>query len=74
MQREAQEELLKAATEANQLSEARYKAGRDSFLILLDAQRTLYAAQQALVTTRLQEQANRVALYKALGGGWKERG
>ena len=41
---------------------------------LLDAQRTLYAAQQALVTTRLQEQANRVALYKALGGGWKERG
>ncbi len=73
-QQQAQEELLKAATEAHQLSEARYKAGRDSFLILLDAQRTLYSAQQALVTTRLAEQANRVALYKALGGGWKERG
>jgi multidrug efflux system outer membrane protein len=72
-QRAAQEARLAAATEARQLSEARYKAGRDSYLVLLDAQRTMYAAQQALVTTRLQEQANRVALYKALGGGWKER-
>jgi outer membrane protein, multidrug efflux system len=73
-QREAQEALLAAATEAHQLSDARYKAGRDSYLVLLDAQRTLYSAQQAMVATRLQEQANRVALYKALGGGWKERG
>jgi len=40
---------------------------------LLDAQRTLYAAQQALVSTRLAEQANRVNLYKALGGGWVEQ-
>lgn len=73
-QRRAQEDLVEAATEAHDLSEARYKAGRDSYLLLLIQQRTLYAAQQALVTTRLQEQANRVALYKALGGGWKERG
>jgi multidrug efflux system outer membrane protein len=73
-QREAQEALLQAATEAHDLSQARYKAGRDSYLLLLVQQRTLYAAQQALVATRLQEQANRVALYKALGGGWKERG
>lgn len=73
-QRAAQESLVAAATEAHKLSEARYKAGRDSYLVFLDAQRTLYGAQQALVVTRLQEQANRVALYKALGGGWKERG
>lgn len=73
-QRQAREATLQAATEAQALSEARYRAGRDSFLTLLDAQRTLYAAQQALVATRLQEQANRVALYKALGGGWKDRG
>jgi multidrug efflux system outer membrane protein len=72
-QREAQEALLAAATEAHDLSEARYRSGRDSYLVLLDAQRTLYAAQQSVVTTRLQEQANRVALYKALGGGWKEQ-
>lgn len=72
-QRAAQEALLEAATQAHELSKARYEAGRDSYLVLLDAQRTLYAAQQALVTTRLAEQANRVTLYKALGGGWKER-
>lgn len=69
----AQQALLAAATRAHQLSQARHDAGRDSYLALLDAQRTLYAAQQAVVTTRLAEQANRVTLYKVLGGGWSER-
>lgn len=73
-QREAQEALVEAAARANDLSLARYKAGRDSFLVQLDAQRTLYAAQQALIATRLAEQANRVTLYKVLGGGWQENG
>jgi multidrug efflux system outer membrane protein len=72
-QRAAQEAQVASAAEARKLSEARYKAGRDSYIIFLDAQRTLYIAQQLLVNTRLQEQQNRVALYKALGGGWKER-
>ncbi len=71
-QRMAQEALLRAATRAHELSKARYDAGRDSYLILLDAQRTLYAAQQSLVATLLAEQANRVTLYKVLGGGWVE--
>jgi len=71
-QRAAQEENLKAAEEAQELSRVRYEGGRDSFLVLLDAQRTLYAAQQAVIATRLAEQSNRVALYKVLGGGWKE--
>ena len=39
-----------------------------------DAQRTLYAARQSLVATQLAEQANRVTLYKVLGGGWSEAG
>ncbi|MEI2456851.1 efflux transporter outer membrane subunit [Lysobacter firmicutimachus] len=72
-QRQAQEALVEAAARADQLSTARYKAGRDSYLNQLDAQRTLYAAQQGLVSTRLAEQANRVTLYKVLGGGWNER-
>lgn len=72
-QRLAQEALLEAAARAHELSEARYKGGRDSYLVLLDAQRTLYGARQSLVTTQLAEQANRVTLYKVLGGGWKER-
>ncbi len=72
-QRQAQEDLVEAAAKADELSTARYKAGRDSYLNQLDAQRTLYGAQQGLVTVRLSEQSNRVALYKVLGGGWNER-
>lgn len=54
---------------AARLSEARYRNGIDSFLTTLDAQRTLYSAEQALVTTRLARESNLVALYSALGGG-----
>jgi len=71
-QKEAQQALVTAATRADQLSRARYEAGRDSYLVLLDSQRTLYQAQQSLVTTRLAEQSNRVTLYQVLGGGWHE--
>ena len=70
-QRAAAERLLTAATRAEQLSNARYKAGYDSYLNLLDAQRTLYSAQQGLVSARLAEQSNRVSLYTAMGGGWQ---
>lgn len=69
-QRASREALLAAAENADDLSKRRYEAGADSYLVLLDAQRTLYAAQQTLVTTQLAEQINRVTLYKALGGGW----
>ncbi len=72
-QRAALEAQVAAARQAEELSQARYQAGRDSFLVLLDAQRTLYLAEQDLVATRLAEQSNRVTLYKVLGGGWKER-
>ena len=59
------------AQDAHRLSRERYTAGRDSFLVLLDAQRTLYAAQQALIAARFADQVNRVTLYRVLGGGWK---
>ena len=39
---------------------------------MLDAQRSLFAAQQALVQTQAPQVQNLVALYKALGGGWTE--
>ena len=73
-QYEAQRALVEAATRAERLSRIRYQAGRDSYLGLLDAQRTLYAAQQGLLATRFSRQTNRLTLYKVLGGGWKERG
>ena len=68
----AQEALVDAATRAESLAQARHDAGLDSSLVRLDAQRTLYATQQALVATRMAEQRNRVTLYKVLGGGWQE--
>jgi len=73
-QRAARQATVDAATEADRLSRARYEAGLDSYLVLLVAQRTLYLAEEALVLTQLAEQANRVTLYKALGGGWQETG
>jgi multidrug efflux system outer membrane protein len=70
-QLDAQRRLVDAATAGFQLSDARYRAGVDSYLGLLDAQRALYAAEQDLIGVRLAETANRVALYKVLGGGWR---
>ncbi len=71
-QRQALEALVLAAGDADRLARARYQAGQDSYLNTLVTQRTLFLAQQDLVALRLAEQANRVALYKALGGGTRE--
>jgi len=68
---DARSELVSAAKESYRLSEARYRGGLDSHLVLLDAQRSQYAAEQELIATRLAEASNRVMLYKVLGGGWK---
>ncbi|MDO9358131.1 MAG: efflux transporter outer membrane subunit [Polaromonas sp.] len=54
------------------LSDLRYQNGIASQLDLLDAQRSLFAAQQAVVQTRLLQLQNQVTLYKTLGGGWKD--
>ena len=71
-QRTAQETLAEATRQAYTLALRRYQVGRDSYLEVLDSQRSDYAARQSLITTRLAEQNNRVTLYKALGGGWRE--
>jgi multidrug efflux system outer membrane protein len=68
----SQRALVAATEQAERLSQARYDAGLDSFLTLLDARRAAYGARQSLVSTRLAQQANQVALYKVLGGGWRE--
>lgn len=64
----AQTGMVAATQKAFELSEARFKAGVDNYLTVLDAQRSLYAAQQTLITLRLSEQLNRVTLWKVLGG------
>jgi len=65
----AQESLVHAAAETYRLSDARYSKGIDSYLSVLDAQQSLYAAQQRLVALRLGRLANQVRLYAVLGGG-----
>jgi multidrug efflux system outer membrane protein len=49
----------------------RYQQGVDNYLNVLVAQRSLYAAQQSLITTQLGRLNQQITLYKALGGGWK---
>lgn len=60
-----------ASQQALDRAESAYRLGSASQLELLDAQRQLTAAQQALVTLRQTEQANRVNLLRALGGRWQ---
>lgn len=68
----AQQALVDANTKSLELSTARFRSGADSYLAVLDAQRSLYAAQQSLITLKLAEQSNRITLFKALGGGWRD--
>ena len=68
----AQQALLSAAVKAYQLADMRYRGGIDSYLSALDAQRSLYSAQQQLQSVRLIRLQNLVTLYKALGGGQRE--
>lgn len=69
----AQQQLVEASDKSYRIYEARYKNGADTFQNALIAQRSLYAAQQGLITVRLAEQTSRVTLYKVLGGGWQVR-
>ncbi|HOP40835.1 MAG TPA: AdeC/AdeK/OprM family multidrug efflux complex outer membrane factor [Geobacteraceae bacterium] len=66
---QAQQSLADATAQSFRLSEARYEKGVDSYLNVLDSQRSLYAAQQNLISVRLARLANLVTLYKVLGGG-----
>ncbi len=65
----AQQSLVDAMAVVYRLSEMRYEKGIDSYLSVLDAQRSLYGAQQGLILLRLASVNNIVTLYKTLGGG-----
>jgi multidrug efflux system outer membrane protein len=68
-QQDALQSLVNSLEETYRLSETLYKAGMDSYLSVLVAQRSMYAAQQRLVDIRLARLSNLVTLYKVLGGG-----
>lgn len=64
----ATERQQAAAADVLTLEEARYRAGIDSFLNVLDAQRSYYGVQETLVNTRRTAAQNRVSVYQSLGG------
>lgn len=68
----AQQSLVHALAESHRLATARYEKGIDSYLAVLDAQRSLFAAQQTLVALRRAQVATQVNLYSALGGGGQD--
>ncbi|MDR2891755.1 MAG: efflux transporter outer membrane subunit [Deltaproteobacteria bacterium] len=63
--------LMDVAGQSYELSNIRYDVGVDSFLNVLDAQRSYFSAQQAFINTILSREINTLNLYKALGGGWE---
>jgi NodT family efflux transporter outer membrane factor (OMF) lipoprotein len=68
----AQARVVEAESVRVRLARLRFDSGVASYLDLLDAQRSLFTAQQGLVQTRLARLQNQVQLYRALGGGWTE--
>ena len=65
-----QVQVEERAREALRLAEVRYREGADDLLSVLDAQRTLFDAQDQLALVRLDRLEAAVALFRALGGGW----
>jgi outer membrane protein, multidrug efflux system len=71
-QSRAQQAQASAEAVRYKLADLRFRNGAASSLDVLDAQRSVFAAQQAAIQTRLALLQNQVTLYKALGGGWSE--
>ncbi len=72
IRRESLSQSVQANEQALELSTQLYKSGLADFLHVLDSERSLYAAQDALVQSDQTVSLNLVQLYKALGGGWQE--
>ncbi|TMS56942.1 efflux transporter outer membrane subunit [Imbroritus primus] len=71
---DSQQKVRDAQAERLKLADLRYRNGVASYLELLDAQRELFSADQALVQARQARLVNAIDLYKALGGGLSETG
>jgi multidrug efflux system outer membrane protein len=71
-QLQAQTAQLEAEKTRMGLTDLRFKNGAANSFDVLDAQRSLFTAQQAVVQVQLQQLQNLVTLYKVLGGGWTE--
>ena len=68
----AQKNLIQTAKETYDLAHTRYKNGIIRYINVLDAQRTLFQAEQNAIEIEKLQLSNLVNLYKVLGGGWEE--
>lgn len=66
-----QEEAVAAAQTAFELADTRYRAGADTLINVLDAQRTLFQARDQVAQIRAARLQATVSLFRALGGGWR---
>jgi NodT family efflux transporter outer membrane factor (OMF) lipoprotein len=69
--RRALADAVDANRQAVELATQQYQQGVVDFLTVLEAQRSLYAAQDSLTQSEVQISTDLVSLYKALGGGWE---
>lgn len=65
-----QQQIVVQAREALRIAEVRYREGVDDLLTVLEAQRTLFQAEDQLAQLRLARLQAAISLFKALGGGW----
>jgi outer membrane protein, multidrug efflux system len=70
-QLQAQRALVSESEQSEAITKARYSHGIDSHFALLDAERSLFEAQQNEIIVHQRTLSNLIDLYKALGGGWK---
>ena len=66
----AQQANLDANKDYYELAKMRYKQGNDSYIDLLDAQRSFFSARESELSSHLNLLTSRISLFKALGGGW----
>lgn len=67
----AQQRYLASLQITLQRAQALYASGAVSYIEVLDAQRSLFTTQQAILDLRYSQQVNEINLFSALGGGWK---
>lgn len=72
--RETLEQAAAASSKAASLARQRFEGGLTDFLNVLDAERDALSAQDSLAQSRTQAATSLIAVYKALGGGWRPEG
>jgi len=71
MRRRSLQDAVTSSQKSLETANKLYANGLTDFLRVLDAERSLYQAQDALVQSDRTISANLISLYKSLGGGWE---